>query len=125
VAGACQGDGVLLDTTDPVNPVRLNNVSDPNFSYWHSATFNNDGTKVLFTDEWGGGTQPRCRVTDQPEWGADALFDIVDGKMEFASYYKLRCRRPTRRTVWPTTVPSFRCPAGTSWCRRGTRAASR
>jgi hypothetical protein len=72
-----------------VNPVRLDAVSDPNFSYWHSATFNNDGTKVMFTDEWGGGTSARCRVTDQPEWGADALFDIVDGEMEFASYYKM------------------------------------
>jgi hypothetical protein len=100
VAGACQGDGVLLDTTDPVNPVRLANVSDPNFSYWHSATFNNDGTKVVFTDEWGGGTNARCRVTDQPEWGADALFDIVDGSMEFASYYKL----PVPQTVQENCV---------------------
>jgi hypothetical protein len=72
-----------------VNPVRLDAVSDVNYSYWHSATFNNDGTKVIFTDEWGGGTQARCRVTDQPEWGANALFDIVDGKLEFKSYYKL------------------------------------
>ena len=96
VAGACQGDGVLLDTTDPVNPVRLDNVSDPNFSYWHSATFNNDGTKVLFTDEWGGGTSARCRVTDQPEWGADALFDIVDSKMEFGSYFKLPVPQTTQ-----------------------------
>ncbi|TYL53462.1 hypothetical protein FYC51_07260 [Agromyces mariniharenae] len=89
LAGACQGNGILVDITDPVNPVRLDAVADPNFSYWHSATFNNDGTKVIFTDEWGGGTSARCRVTDQPEWGANALFDIVDGKMEFQSYYKL------------------------------------
>ena len=89
LAGACQGNGILLDISDPVNPVRLDAVSDPNFSYWHSAQFSNDGTKVMFTDEWGGGTSARCRVTDQPEWGADALFDIVDGKMEFASYYKM------------------------------------
>jgi hypothetical protein len=89
LAGACQGNGVLLDISDPVNPVRLDAVSDPNFSYWHSATFSNDGTKVMFTDEWGGGTSPRCRSTDEPEWGADALFDIVDGQMEFASYYKM------------------------------------
>ena len=88
-AGACQGNGILLDISDPANPVRLDAVADPNFSYWHSATFNNDGTKVIFTDEWGGGTSARCRVTDQPEWGANALFDIVDGKLEFASYYKL------------------------------------
>ncbi|GAA1758613.1 LVIVD repeat-containing protein [Agromyces humatus] len=89
LAGACQGNGLLVDISDPVNPVRIDAVSDPNFSYWHSATFSNDGTKVIFTDEWGGGTQARCRETDQPEWGANALFDIVDGKLEFASYYKL------------------------------------
>ncbi|MGH9251870.1 MAG: LVIVD repeat-containing protein, partial [Acidimicrobiales bacterium] len=89
LAGACQGNGILLDISDPVNPVRLDAVSDPNFSYWHSAQFSNDGTKVMFTDEWGGGVSARCRSTDLPEWGADALFDIVDGKMEFASYYKM------------------------------------
>ncbi|MGH3923563.1 MAG: FIMAH domain-containing protein, partial [Pseudonocardiaceae bacterium] len=89
LAGACQGNGILVDISDPVNPVRLDAVSDPNFSYWHSAQFSNDGTKVMFTDEWGGGTSARCRVTDLPEWGADALFDIVDGEMEFASYYKM------------------------------------
>ncbi|MEV1130265.1 hypothetical protein [Agromyces sp. NPDC049794] len=89
LAGACQGNGILVDISDPANPERLDAVSDPNFSYWHSATFNNDGTKVIFTDEWGGGTGARCRVTDQPEWGANALFDIVDGKLEFKSYYKL------------------------------------
>jgi hypothetical protein len=89
LAGACQGNGLLVDISDPVNPVRIDAVADPNFSYWHSATFNNDGTKVIFTDEWGGGTGARCLAEHQPEWGADALFDIVDGKLEFASYYKL------------------------------------
>jgi hypothetical protein len=95
-AGACQGNGILLDISDPANPVRLDAVADPNFSYWHSATFNNDGTKVIFTDEWGGGTSARCRVTDRPEWGADALFDIVDGKLQFASYYKLPAVQTTQ-----------------------------
>ena len=96
VAGACQGNGILLDTSDPVNPVRLDAVSDPNFSYWHSASFNNDGTKVLFTDEWGGGTSARCRSTDMPEWGADALFDIDGGQMEFGSYYKMPAVQTTQ-----------------------------
>ncbi|KAB7744290.1 hypothetical protein GA707_11530 [Nostocoides sp. F2B08] len=95
-AGACQGNGILLDISDPANPVRTDAVADPNFSYWHSATFNNDGTKVIFTDEWGGGTSPRCRATDKPEWGANALFDIVDGKLEFASYYKLPAPQTTQ-----------------------------
>jgi hypothetical protein len=88
-AGACSGNGILLDITDPVNPVRVDEVIDENFAYWHSATFNNDGTTVIFTDEWGGGTSPRCRATDLPEWGANAFFRIVDGRMEHAGYYKL------------------------------------
>ncbi|HET7698248.1 MAG TPA: hypothetical protein VFK57_21210 [Vicinamibacterales bacterium] len=88
-AGACSGNGILLDISDPVNPVRLDQVVDKNFAYWHSATFNNDGSKIVFTDEWGGGTQPRCRATDPPTWGADAVFDIVDKKLKFGGYYKL------------------------------------
>ena len=88
-AGACSGNGILLDISDPVNPKRLDAVSDINFAYWHSATFNNDGTKVIFTDEWGGGTNPRCRETDLPSWGADAIFEIRDKKMIFRSYFKM------------------------------------
>src|SRR5206468_840096 len=88
-AGACSGNGILLDISDPVHPVRLDQVIDKNFAYWHSATFNNDGTKVIFTDEWGGGTRPRCRAADPPTWGADAIFDIVDKKLRFRGYYKL------------------------------------
>jgi len=93
--GACEGYGFLLDIRDPVRPVRIDAVSDSNFSYWHSATFNNDGTKVLVSDEWGGGLQPKCRATDPREWGADAIFDIVGGKMEFQNYYKLPAPQTT------------------------------
>jgi hypothetical protein len=88
-AGACSGNGLLLDVSDPVNPKRLDAASDKNFAYWHSASFNNDGTKVIFTDEWGGGTRPRCRATDLPTWGANAIFDVVDKKLVFRGYYKL------------------------------------
>ncbi len=88
-AGACSGNGILLDISDPVNPVRLDQVTDQSFAFWHSATFNNDGTKVIFTDEWGGGSRPRCRAIDPPTWGANAIFDIVDNKMTFRGYYKL------------------------------------
>jgi len=87
--GACEGYGILLDITDPINPVRLDAVADSNFAYWHSATFNNDGTVVVFTDEWGGGTQPKCRDTDPMEWGANAIFSIEDGKLVFQSYFKM------------------------------------
>jgi hypothetical protein len=88
-AGACSGNGILMDISDPVNPVRLDHVADKNFAYWHSATFNNDGTKVIFTDEWGGGGRPRCRAIDPPTWGADAIFDVVDKKLKFAGYFKM------------------------------------
>lgn len=92
--GACEGHGLLLDISDPVNPVRLDAVADSNFSYWHSATFSNDGSKVLFSDEWGGGGAPKCRSGDKPEWGADAIFEIVNRKLVFKSYYKI----PTYQT---------------------------
>jgi hypothetical protein len=95
-AGACEGNGILIDISDPENPVRIDAVADPNFAYWHSATLSNDGTKVIFTDEWGGGTAARCRPTDQPQWGADAIFDIVDRKMQFASYHKLPVSQTTQ-----------------------------
>ncbi|MFL5929672.1 MAG: LVIVD repeat-containing protein [Gaiellaceae bacterium] len=88
-AGACAGNGILLDISDPANPRRIAEVSDPNFAYWHSATFNNDGSKVLFSDEWGGGTQPRCRATDRPTWGADAIFSLENGRLTQRGYYKL------------------------------------
>ena len=88
-AGACSGNGIILDITDPANPVRIDEVFDSNFAYWHSATFNNDGSTVLFTDEWGGGGAPRCLATDKPEWGANAYFDRSGGKMEFVGYSKL------------------------------------
>ncbi len=87
--GACGGYGLLLDIRDPAHPVRISAVSDSNFAYWHSATFNNDGTKVLFSDEWGGGMQAKCRITDKKEWGADAIFTIENGQPRFKSYYKL------------------------------------
>src|SRR5437868_1429635 len=88
-AGACSGHGILLDIKDPVHPKRVDAVNDPNYSYWHSASFSNDGTKVVFTDEWGGGLGARCRPNDPNKWGADAIFDLKDNKLSFASYYKL------------------------------------
>ncbi len=88
-AGACSGNGIIFDISDPLNPQRIDEVVDKGFAYWHSATFNNDGTKVIFTDEWGGGSRPRCRAYDPLTWGADALYDIVDGKLEFRGYFKM------------------------------------
>ena len=88
-AGACSGNGILFDITDPSAPTRIDAVNDTGFAYWHSATFNNDGTKVLFTDEWGGGMRPRCRTYDPLTWGADAIYDIVDGKLVFKSHFKM------------------------------------
>jgi len=99
-AGACSGNGILLDITDPVNPVRIGAVADQNFAYWHSASFNNDGSKVLFTDEWGGGTSPRCRADDPVNWGANAIFTLEDGEMTQGSYYKI----PVKQTSMENCV---------------------
>ena len=88
-AGACSGNGIVLDVKDPEHPKRVDAVNDPNYSYWHSASFSNDGTKVVFTDEWGGGLGARCRANDPNKWGADAIFNLKDDKLTFANYYKL------------------------------------
>jgi hypothetical protein len=88
-AGACSGNGILFDISDPLNPERIDAVVDKGFAYWHSATFNNDGTKVLFTDEWGGGTRARCRTYDPLNWGANAFYDIVDHRLESRGYFKM------------------------------------
>ena len=98
--GACEGYGFLLDITNPTNPIRIGAVSDSNFSYWHSATFNNDGSKILFSDEWGGGGQAKCRAGDPKEWGADAIFTLENDQMTFQSYYKL----PAPQTEWENCV---------------------
>ena len=88
-AGACSGNGILLDIRDPAKPKRIDAVNDPNYAYWHSAAFSNDGKKVVFTDEWGGGLGARCRATDPNKWGANSIFHLQDNKLKFASYYKL------------------------------------
>ncbi|HSH44417.1 MAG TPA: hypothetical protein VK966_01040, partial [Longimicrobiales bacterium] len=88
-AGACSGNGILLDITDPANPERIDEVVDPNFAYWHSATFSNDGSKVIFTDEWGGGMAARCRDEDPKEWGANAIFTLANRELRQEGYYKL------------------------------------
>lgn len=88
-AGACSGNGILFDIRDPLNPKRIDVATDTTFAYWHSATFNNDGTKVVFTDEWGGGGRPRCKASDPKTWGANAIYDIVDGKLVFRAHYKM------------------------------------
>lgn len=88
-AGACSGNGIVLDIADPLKPRRIDDVSDKSFAYWHSATFNNDGTKVLFTDEWGGGMRPRCQAGDPRGWGANAFYAIENGKLVYRGHYKL------------------------------------
>ena len=87
--GACSGYGLLLDIHDVAHPVRIGAVVDSNMAAWHSVTFNNDGSKILFSDEWGGGAQPRCRKSDKMEWGADAIYTLKNGSMSFVSYFKM------------------------------------
>ena len=88
-AGACSGNGIVLDIQDPAHPKRVDAVNDANYSYWHSASFSNKGDKVVFTDEWGGGLGARCRANDPNKWGADAIFHLKDDKLSFANYYKM------------------------------------
>jgi hypothetical protein len=98
--GACGGYGLLLDIRDPANPVRIGAAADSNFSFWHSATFSNDATKILFSDEWGGGSQPRCRASDKMQWGADAIFTLQNGRLDMKGYYKM----PAAQTVQENCV---------------------
>ncbi len=96
-AGACMGDGVLIDISDRTRPVVTEQVRDTeNFAFWHSATFNNDGTKVVFTDELGGGGAPTCNRQTGATRGADGIYDIVRGDLKFRSYYKMP--RPQAKT---------------------------
>lgn len=111
--GACEGHGFLLDISDPINPVRLDAVADSNFAYWHSATFNNDGTKLLFSDEWGGGGGPRCRSTDPKEWGSDAIFTVENKSSSSRATTNFPRRRLRTKTASRTTARSFRFRAVT------------
>jgi hypothetical protein len=98
-AGACEGNGLLIDISDPAHPTRLDAVADPLYAYWHGATFSNDGKKVMFTDEWGGGTGARCRTSDDLKWGGDSIYEIVNGKLEFRSYYKVPMVQTTQENL--------------------------
>ena len=88
-AGACSGNGILLDISDPENPSRISDLFDPDMAYWHSATFNNAGDRIVFTDEWGGGTSARCRAEDPTTWGANLIADLKDGKLEGRNFFKI------------------------------------
>jgi LVIVD repeat len=107
-AGSCEGNGILIDISNPANPVRIDAVSDPNYAYWHGATFSNDGKKVVFTDEWGGGTNPRCRAMDDLKWGGNSIYEIVNRKLVFRSYYKLPVAQDFRQNCvshLPSLIP--------------------
>ncbi|PRX95519.1 LVIVD repeat-containing protein [Allonocardiopsis opalescens] len=93
-AGACMGDGLLLDISEPLEPVVIDRVRDEeNFAFWHSATFNNDGTKIVFTDELGGGMAPTCDAATGPTRGANGIYEITgegaDARLSFQAYYKI------------------------------------
>ena len=109
-AGACEGNGILLDIKDPANPKRVDAVNDPNYSYWHSASFSNDGKKVVFTDEWGGGLGARCRATDPNVWGADSVFNLENNKLKFASYYKMPAAQGDTRKLRCAQRLADSCP---------------
>ena len=90
LAGACGSYGLLVDISNPERPVRLDAVADTNFSLWHTAVFSNDGKKIVFTDEWGGGTNPMCQATSMMEMGGNTVLTIgADRKLKQHSYFKL------------------------------------
>ena len=89
VAGSCGSFGIMLDARNPEKPVRMDGKSDLNFSLWHTAVFSNDGKRVVFTDEWGGGTSPRCRITDPLRLGGNTILSIDNGKMTQHGYFKM------------------------------------
>ena len=124
-ASACSGNGIIFDIADPRKPKRIDDVLDKGFAYWHSATFNNDGDKVIFTDEWGGGGRARCRTHDPLTWGADAIYDIVDGKLEFRSHFKMPAPQTDEKIALHTMVQLYRFLEGTSFSKLGTKAAYR
>jgi hypothetical protein len=107
-AGACEGNGILIDISDPAHPTRISAVADPRFAYWHGATFSNDGDTVIFTDEWGGGTAARCRATDDLSWGANAIYTIEGGQFVFKSYVKMPASQTTQENCvshLPSLIP--------------------
>ncbi len=90
MAGACGSYGLLIDISNPERPIRLDAVADTNFSLWHTAVFSNDGKKVVFTDEWGGGTSPNCQAIHPLEMGGNTTLVIgADRKFKQHAYFKL------------------------------------
>lgn len=90
LAGACASYGLLVDISNPMKPVRLDAVSDTNFSLWHTAVFSNDAKRVVFTDEWGGGTGPMCQATSMMQMGGNTTLTI-DSKRKLTehAYFKI------------------------------------
>ena len=89
LAGACGSYGILVDVKNPEKPVRLDAISDSTFSLWHTAVFSNDGKKVVFTDEWGGGTGPMCQATSMMQQGGNTTLEITaDRKFRQGGYFK-------------------------------------
>lgn len=93
-AGACMGDGIIFDISDRESPKVIDQVQDNvNFAFWHSATFNERASKVVFTDELGGGGGATCNEATGPNRGADGIYDIKgkgdERKLVFRSYFKI------------------------------------
>ena len=82
--------------------MRLDARADTNFSLWHTAVFSNDGTKVVFTDEWGGGTSPMCQATSMMEMGGNTIAHHRrdDKKYTQHAYFKI----PTAQTAQENCV---------------------
>jgi hypothetical protein len=88
-AGACAGNGILIDISDPASPTRISDIASSNMVYWHAAIFDNDASKIVFTDEWGGGIGARCRPEDPDLWGANVVADITGEGLSERGWFKI------------------------------------
>ena len=88
---SCQTHSILVDITNPEKPIRINALVDTNnYQGRHTAAFSNDGTKLIQTEEWGGGTGPMCQASSMKELGGNTIITL-DGKKKQTqrAYFKL------------------------------------
>jgi len=76
-ASACMDEGQIWDISNPVHPRTIARIHNPNVEFFHSAAFSWDGRTVVFGDEAGGGTGPRCRAMDPSTLGALWFYDMA------------------------------------------------
>ena len=91
LAASCSTHSIVVDISNPEKPVRLDALTDTNnFQGRHTAAFSNDGTKLIQTDEWGGGTGPMCQASSMIELGGNTVISLdAKRKQTQRAYFKL------------------------------------